>query len=110
MAGIKMDICSYEHTYFWKKHKDKVLSKFFKKGKDPKKLALIVERVNKDWLNRDWEHRCKDCNSCTHKGYIRCKSCECLHFFHSSKNVYFFTEYFNGCYYRLIFYKTKKVC
>ena len=72
---------SFEHSYFWKKHKDHVLCNFLRSSDDPKKIALTVERVDKDWLNRDWEHRCKDCKACGSHGDIWCNRCACLHFF-----------------------------
>ena len=107
MATVKIPNYCYEHSYFWKKHKDHVLHKFLHSSDDPEKLVLNVERVDKDQLNRDWEHRCKDCNACANQGATWCKRCARLHFSHNLETIYFLVGYFNKCYYRLIFYVKK---
>ena len=104
MATVKMPSYSFEHKFVWQKHKDHVLSKFPRPDDDPEKLRLNVERVDRDWLNRDWEHRCQDCKACASKGDTCCKRCAALHFFHNIEGIYFLVDYFNKCYYRLIFY------
>ena len=76
MPTTKLDDCSYEHKYFWKKHKDQVLQKFLTSSDDLKKLGLDVERVDKDSYNRDWEHRCEYCKACRPKDDSLCKRCQ----------------------------------